>query len=197
MKEKGSLMIYIEPVWGIDNHLTTFFNLTYFELILSCIGLFISSILLVIRIDFDIKTITALVIFLPIYLADALCITLVFIKYQHDKHKKRREDDEDEDDEDKKSTLKGLSSTFLHRFGLFLIKYLLQQTLDRWFSNDQEANYFALISSLLICMLSARRTYAEAKDGIKNKNVLVYEDRTTRRARNPSGLTRLATPSGD
>ena len=192
MKEADRSMNYIEPVWGIDNHLTTFFNLTYFELILSCVGLFISSILLVIRSDFGVTDVTALVIFLPIYLADALCITLVFIKYQHEKHKKKKddEDDDNDDDEEEKVSLKGLSSTLLYRFGLFLMKYLLQQTLDRWLSNDQEANYFALISSLLICMLSARRTYSEARDGIKNKNVLVYDDRTTnmrttRRVRSP------------
>lgn len=163
---KADTLHLIEPVWGIDNHLTTFFKLTYFELILTSIGILISSILLTLRIDLEISNITALIIFLPIYVADALCITLVFIKYQHKKHWKNKDDSGDDG-----ASLKQLVQTFFYRMMLFLVKYLMQQTLENWLrgDNDNEANYFALISSLLLCLLSARRAYSEVKVGIGKK----------------------------
>jgi len=161
---KPKTLHLIEPVWGIDNHLTTFFKLTYFELILTSIGILISSILLTIRIDLEISNITALIIFFPIYLADAFSITLVFIKYQHEKHWKKNSS-EDYDG----SSLKQLIQTFFYRMMMFLIKYLMQQTLENWLRGDNEANYFALISSLLLCFLSARRAYSEVKIGIGKK----------------------------
>ena len=82
------------------------------------------------------------------------------------KHWKNKDDSGDDG-----ASLKQLVQTFFYRMMLFLVKYLMQQTLENWLrgDNDNEANYFALISSLLLCLLSARRAYSEVKVGIGKK----------------------------